>query len=152
MVRNLKNQQGFTLIELMIVVAIIGILSAIAIPNFMTFRLKAKTSEAKANLGSIRTCEEAYKAEQETYYGTIAQYPTSVPGATSVAWTSTATAFSAIGFAPSGKVYYSYEVTAADTSAFTAKAYGNLDDTAPNSTYSITNDGDITRESAAEIF
>lgn len=151
MLRNLKNQQGFTLIELMIVVAIIGILSAIAIPNFMTFRLKAKTSEAKANLGSIRTCEEAYKAEYDTYYGPITAYP-ATPGAASQAWTTAATAFSAIGFSPSGKVYYSYAVTTANATELTAQAYGNLDGVAPNSTYQITHDGDVSRVSAAEIY
>jgi prepilin-type N-terminal cleavage/methylation domain-containing protein len=51
----LKHKSGFTLIELMIVVAIIGILAAIAIPNFLRFQLKAKTSEGKTNIAAIRT-------------------------------------------------------------------------------------------------
>ena len=64
---NLKNKKGFTLIELMIVVAIIGILAAIAIPNFLNFRNKAKSAEAKSNLGAIRSCQETYNTEYETY-------------------------------------------------------------------------------------
>ena len=65
---KLNNQRGgFTLIELMIVVAIIGILAAIAIPNFLRFQLKAKSSEGKVNLAAIRTAEESYFAEYGGY-------------------------------------------------------------------------------------
>ena len=69
MLQRIRNRKGFTLVELMIVVAIIGILAAIAIPNFLQFRLKAKTSEAKSNLGAIRSTEVAYFAEWDTYVG-----------------------------------------------------------------------------------
>ena len=152
MLRNLKNQKGFTLIELMIVVAIIGILSAIAIPNFLTFRLKAKTSEAKSNLGSIRTCEEAYKAETDSYYAITTAYPGSATS-TKQTWTTSATAFSAIGFEPSGKVYYDYSVVSTSASVFSAYAFGDLDADGQDSTYRITHDGsDITRVSAASIY
>ena len=58
-----QNQKGFTLIELMIVVAIIGILAAIAIPNFLTYQAKSKQSEAKIGLGAIATSSIAYNAE-----------------------------------------------------------------------------------------
>ena len=67
MKKMLKNKKGFTLIELMIVVAIIGILAAIAIPNFMTYQCKAKQSEAKSLLGAVRTAQEVYFAENSTY-------------------------------------------------------------------------------------
>jgi len=63
----MKNKKAFTLIELMIVVAIIGILAAIAIPDFLRFQAKAKQSEAKQNLGAIFTCEIAYFGETNTY-------------------------------------------------------------------------------------
>jgi type IV pilus assembly protein PilA len=62
-----KNTKGFTLIELMIVVAIIGILAAIAIPNFLKFQAKSKQSEAKTNLKAIYTAQTGYFGENNTY-------------------------------------------------------------------------------------
>ena len=67
MLSKLRSKKGFTLIELMIVVAIIGILAAIAIPNFLRFQAKSKQSEAKTNLGGIYIAEVAYQAEKDGY-------------------------------------------------------------------------------------
>ncbi|TAL10557.1 MAG: prepilin-type N-terminal cleavage/methylation domain-containing protein [Nitrospirae bacterium] len=67
MFKRMKGDQGFTLIELMIVVAIIGILAAIAIPNFMTYQAKARQSEARVNLGGIFTTATSYFAENNTF-------------------------------------------------------------------------------------
>jgi type IV pilus assembly protein PilA len=67
MKKMLKNKKGFTLIELMIVVAIIGILAAIAIPNFMSYQCKARQTEAKTALGTLRTLQETYYAQEDTY-------------------------------------------------------------------------------------
>ena len=63
------KRKGFTLIELMIVVAIIGILAAIAIPNFLRFQARAKQSEAKQNLGAIFTAYTAYFSDNNTFPG-----------------------------------------------------------------------------------
>ena len=62
-----RNQKGFTLIELMIVVAIIGILAAMAIPNFLKYQAKSRQAEAKINLGGIFVAETSYFGEQARY-------------------------------------------------------------------------------------
>jgi type IV pilus assembly protein PilA len=115
-----KNNLGFTLIELMIVVAIISILAAIAIPNFILYQLKAKTGEAKANMAAIRTCQETWAAENDVY---IVCGPTPAANVSSVkmVWT-TNTHFSSIGFEPAGDVYYSYGVNNAPVNTVAAQA------------------------------
>lgn len=110
MTKKMKGNEGFTLVELMIVVAIIGILAAIAIPNFLSYQLKSKTSEAKANLGAIKTSQEAYRAETDSYL-LCATTPANLPGDSKAIW-AVGGGFQSIGFEPSGNVYYSYGVNA----------------------------------------
>ncbi len=67
MFNRFHNRKGFTLIELMIVVVIIGILAALAIPRFMQATTKSKQSEAKQILKQIYTMQRAYRQMYDTY-------------------------------------------------------------------------------------
>ncbi len=125
---------GFTLIELMIVVAIIGILAAIAIPNFLRFQLKAKSSEGKTNIAAIRTAEESYFAE----YGTYVSALPSPPGIddntkTDFSHAVAGEGFDRVGWSPEGQVYFFYSVEInSDADGFTAAAHADIDnDTDP---------------------
>jgi type IV pilus assembly protein PilA len=81
MKKFLKNPLGFTLVELMVVVAIIGILSAIAVPNFKKYQAKAKQSEAKISLSGIYTAEAGALADYDTYASCIQSLGVEIPAA-----------------------------------------------------------------------
>jgi type IV pilus assembly protein PilA len=67
MLSKLHKKEGFTLIELMIVIAIIGILAAIAIPQFSAYRTRSYNSAAQADLRNAATAQEAYYVDEQTY-------------------------------------------------------------------------------------
>jgi type IV pilus assembly protein PilA len=121
----------------MIVVAIIGILAAIAIPNFLRFQLRARSSEGKTNLAAIRTAEEGYFAEFNVY---VAGTPTPGPapvGGLKVAWPVPANGcpgpacFDTVGWSPEGDVFFTYEVNIG-VGEFMAAAVADIDNDATN--------------------
>ena len=89
--KTLVNQSGFSLVELMVVVAIIGILAAVAVPQFTKFQNKAKQSEAGTHLSGIYSAELSFYAQWNGYYGGL----------------------DSIGYAPSGRVRYNCGFNAA---------------------------------------
>jgi type IV pilus assembly protein PilA len=137
------NRRGFTLIELMITVAILGILAAIAVPSYLRYQIRARQTEALLITGMARSQEMAFWARHDCFASTE-QMPLGVPSTQRRQWTRNPPANP---FIPCGvaitmegfelipaylQVYHSYQCTArvaggGQVSDFTCSAVGDLD-------------------------
>ena len=116
--RKKEGQKGFTLIELMIVIAIIGILAAIAIPQFVSYRQKGYNTDAKGELKSFYTACQAYYADNPTASGNCT---TTMVSATFIP-SSTVTVTPAGGMNMTGTTSYH----SSGTSTYTIGSSGNI--------------------------
>jgi type IV pilus assembly protein PilA len=113
-----QGRRGFTLIELMIVVAILGLLAAMAIPNFLRYQARSRRSEAFANLVGLARAQKGHYAERNNFLSSDLPFPdpavhNAVHGGTLGPWqmpwdAASETAFADSGWRPEGEVYYSY--------------------------------------------
>jgi type IV pilus assembly protein PilA len=172
MLNRRRREQGFTLIELMIVVAIIGILAAIAIPAFINYIKRSKTSEAPANLKALFTGSSSYYNSEMSARGLVARGAATAnttrctvitamtPTAPSsqkhtLAWPAVPVAaewsgaFSSLGWQVSDPIYYQYGIQSGGS------APGNCGDTTAvlgTSIYTFTATGDLDGDATQSTF
>ncbi len=131
-----RRYAGFTILELMLAMAILGLLAAVAIPNFLHYQATSRRSEAFTNVQAIANMEITYFGEHDTYFQVPVSYPdpagkpSGVLDIDKMAWdAASSAAFSALGWAPEGWVFFSYEVNT-DCNAlpsFTVTGFGDVD-------------------------
>lgn len=137
--RHRSRPEGFTLLELMIVVAIAGILASIAIPNFLMYQARSKRSEAYTNLEGIRKVQLIYFTEFGAF---VMATPSPLVSLTpdKQNWANSGDnrfssdlpgeGFELLGWIPEGATYFDYDthaVAGASGPLFTAGAYGDVD-------------------------
>ena len=145
------NKKGFTLVELMIVVAIIGILAAIAIPNFIAMQYRSKRSELQPNIKAIKTAELSYDANYDTYVEEFSFHPDSSPGKTQREFT-TGSAFDTIGWMPDGLVRGSYRVVSTSTTDFLVTGITDVDGEGTKASYTATKTLNVTMNTRNDVY
>src|SRR5262245_16430218 len=113
--RRVTKSSGFTLVEVLIVVALIGVLATVAVPGFLAYQARSRRSEAYVNLQAVAHSQLSYYAVKGYFHGTgvsfpdPALYPPAL-GTSKMPWDAASeAAYSELGWAPEGGVSYSYE-------------------------------------------
>jgi prepilin-type N-terminal cleavage/methylation domain-containing protein len=106
-----RSRSGFTLVELMMVVAIIGILASIATANFMHLQYQAKRAEILPNVDGIKATLIAHLATFDSFTEQTTYHPTPSPGKKLLEWTD-GSGFDELGWRPDGKIRGAYKMHA----------------------------------------
>lgn len=117
-----QKNYGFSLVEIMIVVVIIGILATLAYPRLQRYLVSSRQLEAKTNLMAIFTAQKIYQASNRKYANTLNQL--------------------GVEIIQNENTFYSYTLEA-DTSSFVAKAIGNIDNDETEDSWTINQDKDL---------
>jgi len=139
--RRMGSREGFTLVEVMIVVALIGVLASVAVPGFRAYQARSRRAEAFVNLQAMARSQTSFNAVKGFYHGTGLSWPDPLPygglSSRKMTWDAASdAAFATLGWAPEGRVHYSYETNTPDVpgsgctcnNCFTATAFGDVDE------------------------
>jgi len=112
-----KKRKGFTLIELMVAVAVVGILAAVVYPSYVTYKAKGRQAHARSGLGAVRL-------SMEQYHNRVGWYP-----ASGASLSQYLTGFDPSEFGSSdGKSSYTFRIVDGQQNSFRVEASGNIDD------------------------
>ena len=148
----MKNKQsGFSLVELMIVVAIIGVLASLAVPYYVRMQHKAKRAELGTNINGVKVSEIAYNASNDKYVTESTFRPRVTPTKEAAPWTS-GTGFDTLGWSPDGAVRGVYKVESTSSTDFLVTGEIDVDGDSENSQYTATKSINPTMTTAVTVY
>lgn len=149
---NRRQRNGFSLVELAIVVGIMGVLAAIAIPQYRGMQLRAKRAELPVNLEGIKVAELAYDAEFDRFLATAAT-PSLMPDGVPAAWPEDGGAFDDLGWRPDGLVRGQYNVNVTgDATDFTGTAQSDCDGDGHYAELRLSKDSELVQVTADDVY
>ena len=147
----MTHTRALTMIELLIVVAIIGALAAIAIPNFVEMTYRAKRAEVPENVTGIHTAQIAYEASYDVFLD-LAATPVTAPSKNAVAWdVSHDVDWERLGWSPDGKVRGQYSTLASDPD-FILLGTCDVDGDGSHASYTSTKNYKTALNTAADVY
>ncbi len=145
-----RARRAFTLVELMIVVAIIGILAAAAVPNYVRLQYRSKRSELDLNIQAIKHVELTYEAAHDRWVGQDEYWPDDAPNKALRSWPAGSN-FDLLGWAPDGEIRGSYRVLTSE-SDFEVQGLADIDGDGERSSWIATKESNVQRISGNDTY
>ena len=145
------TQHGFSVIEFMICVALLCILAAVGVPNFIEMQYRTQRAEVPTNLEGIRVAAIAYRAAHGQILSEEIPRPDAFPGKRERPWRE-GSRFDALGWEPEGRVRGSYTLMATTVGTFKVKGFCDVDDNGTQAIFEVSADGDVLALTDSEVF
>ena len=137
-----RQQYGFSVIEFMILVALLCIAAAIGVPNFIEMQYRAQRAEVPTNIEGIRIAALAYRAANGTIRSEVVPRPDATPGTRLRPWKN-GTQFDVLGWRPEGQLRGSYTLQSTENGTFNVKGFCDVDANGKQATFVATADQDV---------
>ena len=146
-----RQQYGFSVIEFMILVALLCVAAAIGVPNFIEMQYRAQRAEVPTNIEGIRVAAVAYRAENGTINSESVTRPDANPGNRLRPWKG-GPQFDALGWRPDGEVRGSYTLATTQQGTFSVKGFCDVDGNGRRANFEVDSQGNVYQLTHSDVY